>query len=506
MEEKPIVFVRKTSGLVRELGGWDIALFMLATIIGAGILFFVVQGAVAFPGSSLPWAYLIVGLINLPFVITVAIMMSALPRSGGMYTPISRILHPTVGYMAGWMAYVGISFVLGLLPFIAAIVLQAGLARLGVGMGPTGLLIMAIVIVGIFWALNLAGARMVRIFIWTLVGIPFVALILSAVYVFILGGAGATAKFDTVWGSGMMEKIITAAGEAGWKFPVVVFSATIASLAAVIFTYQGVEGVSWMGGEFRTEAKKIIWGMVGGFLAIMFVYLFVSIAFYAVMPKGVTGYAFLHGSQMDKLKEMGAPTVTPTIPFFISSVIANKVWAFIVVCAICLWPINSSLAIFPEASRGLFALSFDRAFPEIFSRVSARGTPTYASHLTALIAVVGVILMFYDFAPVLGILTLVFMNLYWGFGLSAMMVPFSRPDIFERLPIKSVTWTVILGFYSFLLGWFYFLIAAKDLNVPMIFVYILFLFLGFVFYATQQAKNRAMGIEISKIYAEIPPD
>ncbi len=505
MEEKPIVFVRKSSGLVRELGFWDITLIMMASIIGAAIFYFVVKGAVAFPGASIPLAYLIVGLINLPFVVTVAIMMSALPRSGGMYTPISRTLHPTLGYLVGWMNFVVLSLVLGLLPFITAITLQAGLARFGVGMGPSGLLVFSLVIVACFWLLNLAGFRMVRIFLWVLVIIPFVALIGSAIYLLILGGSIGS-KFNLVWGPGIIDRIIAAAGEAGWKFPTVALSATIASLAAVIFSYRGIEGVAFMGGEFRTEAKKIVWGMIGGFLAIVIIYLFVSFVFYHAFGKGVTAYTYLHGSHMDKLKEMGAPTVTPTIPFFVSSVIGNKWWAFLIVCGICIWPINSSLAIFPQASRALFSLSFDRAFPEIFSRVSAKGTPTYASHLTALIAAVGVILMFYDFAPVLGVLTLTGMNLYWCFGLSAMMVPFVRPDIFERFPIKSVTWTVILGFYSFLLGWFFLLIAAKDLNVPMVFVYIAFVFLGFIFYLIQQAKNKAAGIEISRIYAEIPPD
>jgi amino acid transporter len=505
MEEKPIVFVRRASGLVRQFGAWDIAVYMLATIIGAGILFFVVKGPVAFPGSSVPWAYLIIGVINLPFIITVALLMGALPRAGGMYVPISRILHPTIGFLAGWMAYVGLALVLGLLPFIAAIVAQGGLARFGVSMGPTGLLIMALIILAVFWLLNLAGVRAVRLFIWIFVIIPFIAQVGVGIYLLILGSDVAS-KFNMVYGSGMMEKIIAAAGEAGWKFPTVTLAATLASLAAVIFTYQGAEGVAFMGGEFKAVAKKIVWGMIGGFLIVMFVYIFTGFSFYAAFEKGATAYTFLQGAHIDKLKAIGAPTATPTIPFFVASAIVSKGWALLVVCAIIFWPIKSTLAIFPQASRALFSLSFDRAFPEVFSQVSPKGTPTYASHLTALIAAFGVFLMFYDFGPVLGILTLVFMTLYWCFGLSAMMVPFVRRDIFERLPIKSEAWVVILGLYSFLLGWFYFLIAAKDLNVPMIFVYIIFVFVGFIFYLVQQTKNKKVGIEISKIYAEIPPD
>jgi hypothetical protein len=98
------------------------------------------------------------------------------------------------------------------------------------------------------------------------------------------------------------------------------------------------------------------------------------------------------------------------------------------------------------------------------------------------------------------------MPLQCFFGLSAMILPFVRPEVQERLPVKS-KWVIVgLGLYSFLLTWFFMLIAGKELNLPMIGVILLIFFIGFILYVYQQNVNKKNGIELSQIFMELPPE
>jgi amino acid transporter len=130
-KEKPIVFVRRASGLVRELGSIDIMAAVMATVIGAGVLYFAVKAPVGFPGASIPLAYLIAACLEIPFVACIGLMVSSLPRSGGLYVPISRVLHPTVGFVGGWCFVVCLGFVIGVMSFVAMITLGTGLIIAG---------------------------------------------------------------------------------------------------------------------------------------------------------------------------------------------------------------------------------------------------------------------------------------------------------------------------------------------------------------------------------------
>lgn len=502
--EKPIVFTRKASGMVRELGMVDVMAFLFAIVFGAGILMFAPQGAVLFPGSSIPLAYLVIGFVMLPFIITIGYMMTALPRTGGLYITIARVLHPTVGYMVGWLFYVAMGLIAGLICFVTFIIGEAAFARIGMTVPPTVTLWIAIALIFVFWGVNMLGIRVVKNVTRVVVLIPLVTLVGIAIYMLILGPKGGIATYDAIYGAGAMESIIAAAGSAGWGFPAFSMTATVAAFTAVAFAYGGAEGIAALGGEMRANFRTIFWGLVGGFLVIIALYLITSNAAFSAFGEGVAAYTFLAANDPEALAAIVTP-VGASIPYFMLSAIKSNGLAFTLGIAIMLWPLNSGLMLFTVASRYMFAFSFDRDVPEVFSEVNRRGAPTWASHLTLIFAIIGLLFIFYGVGAFLGITNMCLFQIYWLFGLAVMALPVVRPDIAERVPCGK--WVIVgLGFYTFLMGWFFTGLAARTLSVPMVFAFIAILAVGFGFYVYQQNINKKKGIDISEIYRQIPPE
>jgi len=502
--EKPIVFTRKASGMVRELGMLDVMAFLMAIVFGAGILMFAPQGAVIFPGSSIPLAYLVIGIVMLPFVITIGYMMTALPRTGGLYVTIARSLHPTIGYMAGWLFFVAMGLIAGLICFVAFIVGEAAFARIGITVPHMATLWISLVLIFIFWGINRLGIRVVRNVTRVIVVIPLAVLLGIAIYMLTLGPNGGIATYDAIYGAGAMAGIRAAAGSAGWGFPVFSMAATASAFAAVIFAYGGAEGIAALSGEMRTNFRTIFWGLTGGFLVIMVLYLLTSNAAFSAFGENVAAYTFLANNDPEALGAI-VPVIGPSVPYFMLSVIKSNGLAFTLGIAIMLWPLNSGLMLFSVASRLMFSFSFDRNMPEVFSKVNRRGAPTHAANLTLIAAICGLLIIFYGVGSFLGIVNMCLFQLYWLFGLAVMALPAVRPDIAERAPCGK--WVLFgLGLYTFLMGWFFTGLAAKTLDLKMIYAFVFILFVGFIFYIYQQNINRKKGIDISEIYRQIPPE
>ena len=102
-DRKPDVFVRKASGLIRTAGTWDVLAYNINfTSIGLLLLFLFLFGPAFYPGASLPWATVICVIAILPLALVYGYLASAMPRSGGDYVYVSRVLGPAIGMMSNW--------------------------------------------------------------------------------------------------------------------------------------------------------------------------------------------------------------------------------------------------------------------------------------------------------------------------------------------------------------------------------------------------------------------
>src|SRR4029450_5780264 len=98
------VFLRKATGLVREVGLTDA--FLMNTIgmnVAIGAVFLFLQAPANFPQGSMLLAT-IIGTVMMAFTLlwVYSEFAAAMPRSGGDYVFVSRALHPFLGWLLSW--------------------------------------------------------------------------------------------------------------------------------------------------------------------------------------------------------------------------------------------------------------------------------------------------------------------------------------------------------------------------------------------------------------------
>ena len=174
-------YVRTASGLVRAWSPWDLLIYnTLASAVIFGSVTFSLFGETlgSFPGANPYLGIVIAALGAIPVMAMYALLSSAMPRSGGDYVWVSRIVHPSIAfaystvfvttavtlYMAwnGWvLAYVGFSSVFGILGRVTGSATYSDLAIWFLGNGP----VLLISFIGIAGAaiLTISGMRKIAI-------------------------------------------------------------------------------------------------------------------------------------------------------------------------------------------------------------------------------------------------------------------------------------------------------------------------------------------------------
>src|SRR5258706_2252490 len=130
----PSLFVRQSWGLVREASTLDAIIFnaVFSAPVGATLAFGIFYALGTSPGADLIQALLIAFVVNILVCIMMSMMASAMPRTGGHYLWISRILHPAVVVYSNFSA--SVSALIGAVFWarsFAVLVVRSTLAVLG---------------------------------------------------------------------------------------------------------------------------------------------------------------------------------------------------------------------------------------------------------------------------------------------------------------------------------------------------------------------------------------
>ncbi len=523
--QEGVIFQRRASGLVRELSWFDVFIFVVAGPAASGVMFYSVSTAADFPGASLPLAFLFGLIIFLPITLLVAINSATMPRSGGLYIGVSRVLGPTTGYISAWLLFIGYGISSGVLGYLvvglmgsifSTAALSSGvgwLANVGAAMQTTiWQTIGGIIWVILFWYIAYTGIRKVKNIMRVAFFIPMIGTIITIFWFFLSGGTANVAKaFNHTWGSGIFEQISAKAIELGWAQSTFSFSATIGALIVVIWAYQSITIINYAGGEIKTPKTSMVRGfMIGTFFVGMF-YMIIVWSVYSAFGDFISKYDFLYDNNPELLQNILGDKVQPSIPFFFMSITRNIWLGLVISISIALWFANSILPGFLANSRLAFALAMDKSFPKTLSKVNRRtGSPTNAVHLNAFFCVIGVLIMTLSVKVILSILLFTSFFIFWTFGLSAMLLPYHKPEIYDRSPVKweilGIPVMTILGTFTFIAGWFFLYLSMENFTPVIMLTLIGVMVIGLIVFLIQQHKNKKAGIDSSKIYSDIPPE
>ena len=415
MEAEKKVFVRKATGLVREIGPLTAIIIVLCNVIGLGWqkrLFQFSQTGI--PESEfflgLPpivMSFIVVGIVVLLTVWVFAILGAAMPRSGGGYVYISRLIHPFVGFTASWMEYFSIAVSYGLIgtAVFEAILIYAGVAKWSLpGWFGTNwfLCLGGIVVVVIFALLALMGVRMYALLLQVIFVIPLVITVF--VYISMLSAtpqamAAGIQEVAGVAPEAFTQKAIALGiGEGAPSYWTAVGTAAIGSYWA----YIGFAASTFVAGEVKEATKNLPKTLFAANLFIIFLYVTISIICTraATMVGKVGDYSFFsayawmsYGPKGNILKEVSATMPKAWMPNIAAFSAYGLGWGALVTLIpffAALWVMNDIPPFILTSSRILFAMAFDRVMPERLADVSERWhSPTAAILVTMLVAFIG---------------------------------------------------------------------------------------------------------------------
>ncbi|MCW3976462.1 MAG: APC family permease [Candidatus Bathyarchaeota archaeon] len=558
-ESKPGLFAREATGLVREVGFMLGVIIILSHVVGLGWQkrAFQFTGPRPVPTDQLPlglpaifWAFLVCGILVMITGYAAGYVTSAMPRSGGGYVTISRVIHPVVGYNAGWLMFLAEAFSYGLIgvAVFEAIMIFFNIAGFAIAFDATTLFVGGVVIIVIFTALALFG---VRLYGWLMQGMFWPTLIITIAF-FAMWIAGAMDPNVVATG---VEKVMeapastfmTLATDTGMTDPANVatfYDAFSYALAGAFWAYMGWYSVTFIAGEVKEANKKLpMVVLISGFL-IMLVYLGSS-SLSAISTMGVAetadgkwsffqAYSWL---SYGPLTEAQVAARNAAIPNFqsawstgVASIIAvgmDMSWLSIIIAVGgVVWLANDIPPFLLVASRTMFAMSFDRMMPEKLAEVSERWhSPTWSLIITGIFGIVGCIAesnvgglgKYTAFAGVVGtdIFDAVFLTL---FCVSCMLLPLERKEIYDRAAVKHSVGTVVgLGAIATLAAGYCLATFVKE-SVGFIFtpgdIGELASFFGFwgciavgiMLYIGYMYRNTTKGVDMRTMYMSIPPE
>jgi amino acid transporter len=524
------VFVRKATGLVRGWSVRDAFIYAAFSINIVTLGLYIFSYGPFIPKGSLLWSVLLAGGYLVLQGVTYASLIAAMPRAGGDYVWISRVLGGGPGFV---LAITGWWFILWLWVPIYANILNVEVlgplcaivgwdSAVTFWSGHDGVFVASIItalLASFFIALGIRTyARIQKIcFYGGVIALAVVALLLlfhskaSFISHFndqskdLYGVRDAYAKTLKAGTDGYVPPRIGsfAVGATFLLIPMMAFFNLWSNWGATL--YGEVRGAS----DFR----KNIYAMGGALIATTITAVILFLLFSKTFGWGwynAANNAFWAGT---------IPTgVWPYPGLLAASFFGSPVLQFILVAVLSLWFFGWVGTVFLSSTRVIFAAAFDRVLPESVAKVSNNGVPLIALALM-LIPSIGLSALYaYNSTFVTYTLdaTLVIAVTFLGSAIAAAVLPWTKRDIYNASPIAKykvlglplITFSA-LAFIAFLLfclyKWLFDDVYGVNKSSSLWFMAALYA-LAVVIYVGSRIYRRSQGMDLSMVYGEIPAE
>jgi basic amino acid/polyamine antiporter, APA family len=230
------------------------------------------------------------------------------------------------------------------------------------------------------------------------------------------------------------------------------------------------------------------------------------------------GWDFYYAANSAFWAGSGPVSAWPYPGLLAAMLLGNPVLQIILVAVLSLWFFGWTGSVFLSSTRVVFATAFDRVLPEWVSRTSNNGVP-YAALLLMLIPSIPVSYAYAfgeNFATYVLDAVLVIAITFLGSTVSAALMPWLKPDIYNAspiaryrilgLPLITVVSAAFGGFLVFcILEWFFNDLYGVNNGQSLIYMLILYaialgLYVGF------RLLRRAQGMDLAMVYDEIPEE
>jgi len=528
MSEKVKYFAREATGLTRTIGTMD-ALVLNLSLMSLGYLcVYIVFGPATFFGANMMVALGIGLLINLILGVLYYMFSITMPRTGGDYVFVSRVVHPAVGLLSNFWLVVILLTAIGIVSvWLVVDGIAALLWSLGTVMGDAGLLslysvlmepsiqmIAAIIIVILMTAVLLAGTRTYIRITWVLFTIMILGMITTLATMLIVGHSGFVEGFESISGT-TIENVISAARAAGYPSGVN-WSNTSLAVTFMMLNFVGAFWSVYFAGEVREVRKTQLYGIFGAFL----VFTVVGLAIYGTLYS-VIGFDAVNA--LAYTSAIGDPSYTiPVMPYAHQLIVFftnNPVLIFLAAMVFIGSNLCNNMCMVFNASRMLFAWSFDRIIPPGFSDLDKRfNAPWKIILLIAIISIISIPIYLYTAAFDYLMYSITgYAIIYFIASVAAIVFPYTRKDIFQDaspivqskiggIPVISIL-GVVSAIFSVYIG--YSTLTPAYLGGPLQAEYLwpvlIITILGPIIYGISYYANKRKGIDLNQTFKMIPP-
>lgn len=535
------LFVRKATGMVRSWSVFDAFIYALFSInlITLGLYSF--SQMYYFEGGMVN--ALIISAIFIFFeVVVYAALIAVMPRSGGDYVWQSRILGGAVGFILAvtgwwfilwlWVPLYGDMFrhivVVPLLGVFGAKDLALWFAGTQNGAFTASILTLAIVSLFIMLGMKTYARIQKFSFYGGMLGL------LIVIVLFLTGSpeafkAGLEANASSMFGvTGVYDATVQLGTDAGAITPLMGGSLGLIFLVIpyMVFFNLWPNWGATLYGEVRgaTDFKRNMAGMgwALGVTTLLGITLLFSISktvgwdFYVQAGAAWWNYAWGYTDVAPALPVWPYPAL---LAAFLTS---NKLIQIVVVALMSLWWFGWCATVFLSSTRVIFAAAFDRLLPESVAKLDERtGTPVNALLLMIVPSVFVAYLFNYNianFATLTLCSTLVIAVTFLGTTISAIVLPYTKPELYKASPIAgynilgipliTVAGVIFGGFLVYLL--YQWIIDPNGLygigisNTSSVYYMLGNYALAAIIYFGFKSYRKSKGIDLSKVQAEIP--
>jgi amino acid transporter/mannitol/fructose-specific phosphotransferase system IIA component (Ntr-type) len=413
----------KNRSLNKNLGLFDVFCIASGAMISSGL--FVLPGiAHATAGPAVVFSYFLAGLLAATGMLSVAEIITAMPKAGGDYFFITRTVGPAAGAVAGLLSWFSLSLkgsfaLLGMSAFLSPVM----------GIDP---LLVSLPIAAIFILLNLLGVHHAsRLQSLLVIGL----LLLMSLYIFFGAKAVNWQYFEPFTPN-------------GWP-------AVFATAGLVFVSYGGLLKVAAVAEEIKNPGKIVPMGMILSLLVVGFFY--VAIVF---VTSGVLGSDILNNS-MTPISD-GARTFSGQWGSIVMSVAASLAF------------ISTANAGMMAASRYLLALSRDELMPAFLGRVSTKSGVPYNAVIVTGGFVIGS--LFLEIQILIKSASTVLILTYLLSNICVIVLRESRLLNYRpRFRSPLYPWTQILGSFGFA-------ILILEMGMETLLISLVLILSGFAFY------------------------
>ncbi len=524
------LFTRKASGLVRDIGLGSALGINASAISFGGVIVVFVSALSSFQNADLTWPIIVGFFLLLPMTLVYGQLAAAMPRSGGDYVFVGRILHPALGAAVGFGLLILLAYGAGFsATFLGSVLLPAGLQALGSAFGSSAITNASSAVstnAGLFWTglpvilfAGLVGLRGVRalalgnlifVLIGTVAALSWIVTLFVHDQTSFVSAFNAAAKQPDAYNA-----VIKAAHAGGWSTGVTL-AGTIAVLPWAMSLYFGYTYIVYPAGEVKSAGRTVLQSTV--------IALAVSGVVFLASWLGLihlVGLDFAQSSGwLGQNSASAASKITdiPLTPTGFAFLVMSDPISKILLALLGVWTIALELMGVLIVSRMLFALAFDRLLPSVITRVSAGSNSPVVAVVVAMVLMVLALLagIYTGFSTAFRNGFLIFFVVEILSCIAAIVMPWTKKEMYAAAPkpfgtswfglppvsvagaVALVVWVVLFYLSATSPGQAYDWVSVTTLAIAALG--------GLILFAISSLLLRRRGTDLSLALRELPPE